>query len=564
MPELTRRAAITAGMSGAAIAWLPIGRVPALAGEVPPGFPESTPLYRSVFANWSGETRVEDLWTCAPRTAAEVVDLSNWAAGAGWRLRPRGQMHTWSPLVVGPDDDPSTLVLMDLSALDSVELVSPGPTHGRVRAGTGISMDRLQTAMLDWGLGLPSVPTIGTITLGGVLAVGAHGATVHPGAGRTALPGQSFGSVANLVTELTAVVWNPKSRTYQLRTFDRHDPELAALLVNLGRTVVTSVVLRAPAAQRLRCVSHTGIPGTELFAPPAKAGTRSFSALLASHGTVDALWFVFTKKPWVKTWTPSPTRPLLSRQTGSPYNYPFTDRIPPAVSALAADMLAGNAAATPLFGELMYDVVVAGLTATLSTDLWGWSKDVNVWNYPTSMPSSDLGFTVLCARDEVQDVVARFAALHQGMLASYRTRGLFPHNLALHVRATALDRPLDVDGAVEPALSAACPDGAHPEWDTAVWINLLYFAGPAGQEEFFTEIQDRVFAEFDGGGTRVRVEWAKNWAIGPGGSWTHRAVIERVVPASLPRWNSAVTTLDSLDPYRVFSNAFLDRLLVPR
>ena len=36
----------------------------------------------------------------------------------------------------------------------------------------------------------------------------------------------------------------------------------------------------------------------------------------------------FTDTPWLKVWTPTPSKPLLSRQVSSPYNYSFSDQVP--------------------------------------------------------------------------------------------------------------------------------------------------------------------------------------------------------------------------------------------
>ena len=55
------------------------------------------------------------------------------------------------------------------------------------------------------------------------------------------IPGNTFGSLSNLVTEMTAVVWT--GNEYGLRTYQRSDSDITALLTNLGRTFVTSVTM---------------------------------------------------------------------------------------------------------------------------------------------------------------------------------------------------------------------------------------------------------------------------------------------------------------------------------
>ena len=90
----------------------------------------------------------------------------------------------------------------------------------------------------------------------GCLAVDAHGAAL-PAEGEAHVPGQTFGSLSNLVTSLTAVVWNGSE--YALKTYARSDAAIKPLLTHLGRTFLTSVTLQAAPNYRMRCVSHTDI-----------------------------------------------------------------------------------------------------------------------------------------------------------------------------------------------------------------------------------------------------------------------------------------------------------------
>ncbi|MCJ0907568.1 FAD-linked oxidase, partial [Rhodococcus sp. ARC_M6] len=82
----------------------------------------------------------------------------------------------------------------------------------------------------------------GVLSIAGCLAVDAHGAAL-PAEGETPVPGQTFGSLSNLVTSLTAVIWN--GTEYALKTYDRADTAIRPLLTNLGRTFITAVTLQA-------------------------------------------------------------------------------------------------------------------------------------------------------------------------------------------------------------------------------------------------------------------------------------------------------------------------------
>jgi hypothetical protein len=93
-----------------------------------------------------------------------------------------------------------------------------------------------------------------------------------PADGEVRPPGTTYGSLSNLVLRLTAVVWDPDAGAYVTRSFERTDPDCAALLTNLGRAFLTEVTLLAGPLARLRCVSRVDIAAAELFAAPGAGG----------------------------------------------------------------------------------------------------------------------------------------------------------------------------------------------------------------------------------------------------------------------------------------------------
>ncbi|MEY2931143.1 MAG: hypothetical protein RL033_1892, partial [Pseudomonadota bacterium] len=62
-----------------------------------PGFPPSIPISKQTFENWSQGIMVPNVWTAVPASYDDVAAICNWAAGAGYQVRPRGIMHNWSP-----------------------------------------------------------------------------------------------------------------------------------------------------------------------------------------------------------------------------------------------------------------------------------------------------------------------------------------------------------------------------------------------------------------------------------------------------------------------------------
>jgi FAD/FMN-containing dehydrogenase len=397
-----------------------------------------------------------------------------------------------------------------------------------------------------------------------------HGASL-PGRGERRGAGRAYGSLSNLVTAFTAVVWSRRRRRYVLRAFDRADPDAKAFLVHLGRAFITEVTLRLAPDQNVRCVSHIDIPANELFAPPGSSG-RTFQSFLDQTGRVESIWFPFTESPWLKVWSVEPEKPLPSRRVSGPYNYPFSDSVPLEVAELAAAIIEGNTALTPLFCRAEHNVVRAGLPATGSADIWGPSRTTLYYIRESTLRVDEHGYAVLTKRSNVQRVLHAFAAFHERRLSELRAQGLFPINGPVEMRSCGVDHPhhAGVRGAEAPALAPTVPRRDRRGWDTAIWINVLTFAGTPGQTSYYREIEEWMRANYRGY-AMLRPEWSKGWACTDEAQWDDPIAIKRLIPHSLQvgrhddeDWNWAVRTLDRHDPHRVFSNGFLDRLLRPR
>ncbi|WP_329332059.1 FAD-binding protein [Streptomyces sp. NBC_00663] len=546
-------------LSAAALTLLPAD--PAVAAQELPDFPEDVALYRSAYRNWVGEITAVGLWACAPADGEQAVSVVNWAWRNGWRVRARGFSHGWSPLTIteGTSSDAPVLLVDTTAHLTGMSL----DAANAVRAGAGVSMESLLTFLEGHGLGLTAAPAPGDLSLGGALAIDAHGSAV-PARGEARLPGQTYGSLSNRVLSVTAVVWDEDSDAYVLRRYERDEADAAALLTHLGRALVIEVVLRVGANSNLRCVSRTDIPAAELFAAPGGDG-RTLASHLDEAGRVEAIWFAFTEFPWLKVWSVEPTKPLTSRRVTTPYNYPFSDNVPTLVADLAGRMVADAAwYLAPVLGNAQADAAALGLVTTLSADIWGPSKNTLLYIKPTTLRINANGYAVLTSRAQVQRVVSEFTDFYRERVAAYAALGRFPVNGSMEIRVTGLDHPADaeLDGAEAPLLSALRPDADHPEWDTAVWLDVLTLPGTPYAEKFLRELERFLLDRYDGTDALTRVEWSKGWAYTENAVWDDDEVLGTVVPASLGdgAWDQAAGILDRLDPHRVFGNAFLDRL----
>jgi FAD/FMN-containing dehydrogenase len=569
----TRRGFLGGALTVAALAagqWTPVFRIPAASAAAtippPPNPPSGISFYQQAYQNWSGEIQVDGLWTCAPTSAADVVTLANWARASKWRVRAAGKRHGFSPLTVA-SKTPSNVVIADTTQhLTAVTVNSGSPAS--VTAQTGVTMDTLLSTLEQAGYGFAHVPAPGDLSIGGVLAINAHGAFAGKTGGATPESGQTYGSLSNTIVSLTAVVWDSSGGQYKLKTFSRSDPAIGPLLVSLGRSFITEVTLRVGANQRMRCQSYATIPTSTLFASPSQADSNSFASFLQSGGGVEALWFPYTQNPWLKVWSVEPIKPLPSKEVNAPYNYPGT--IPQQAADLLSQIVSGNVSVTPEFCNLMYTAATGGLVLTGTADIWGWSKNVLLYAPSETLKVTVNGYAVLTSRSQVQRVASEFFNFTQSRLQTYASQGKYPANGPVEIRCTGLDRTADVQvpGAVQPTLSSVRPRPDHPEWDTVVWLVNTIIPGTPDSEQFYRDIEQFVFSTYNGSYAFARVEWAKGWAFNGTTAWSDPTVLGTTIPgtfrAGLPsgsNWDSALVALDGYDPHRVFSNSFLDKLL---
>jgi FAD/FMN-containing dehydrogenase len=534
----------------------------------PSRFPDGIALYQQTYENWSGEICIPDVWTAAPESVADVVEIANWAHGRGWKVRPKGRGHGWSPLLLPGESTGAGCLLVDTTRHLTRVAIDPGGPPATVTAETGVAMDVLLEQLGAAGLGFTTTPAVGDVTLGGILAVDGHG-TAIPADGEQPVPGKGYGSICNAVLALTAVVWDGQGR-YRLRRFRRDDPGIQPLLTHAGRAFITEVTLQVGADQNLRCRSFFDITAEDLFAPPALAGPDSFQAWAMASGRVEAIWFPFATAPWLKVWSPAPVKPRLSRGLTEPYGYSFANWVSLGQARFIDQVLGGDPSGTPAFQTLEMATVGSGLILTGTWDLWGPSRCTTLYVKPTTLRLAENGYAVLTGRGSIQRVVSEYYGAYRELIARYAARGEYPMNGPIEIRVTGLNRAGEVmlPGALEPQLSALRPRPDHPEWDCAVWLDALTFPGTARENPFKTELEAWVLGNYTGDYAAVRAEWAKGWGYTERGAWTSPEFLGRALPGSFSAgqdpgdgWSAALAALDRYDPGRIFSNPFLDRLM---
>ena len=254
----------------------------------------------------------------------------------------------------------------------------------------------------------------------------------------------------------------------------------------------------------------------------------------------------------------------------APYNYVFADVIPQTLSGLIKEILEGDVAVTPTFGEAELEIVTAGLLGTLTADIWGWAKDLLLYVKPTTLRVTANGYAVLTGRSNIQQVIYDFITYYQSQMDAYQADGNYPMNGPVEIRVTGLDDSSDVEiaSATSPQLSALRPRPDQPGWDVAVWFDILTMPGTPLSDQFYRDIEQWMFTNYTGSYAAVRPEWSKGWAYTDTAAWADPTMLASTIPNAInagqtagDNWDSALATLDSYDPYKVFSNVFLNSFM---
>ena len=133
---------------------------------------------------------------------------------------------------------------------------------------------------------------------------------------------------------------------------------------------------------------------------------------------------------------------------------------------------------------------------------------------------------------------------------------------------TGLDKPSDVGATRSPQLSALRPRPDHPEWDCAVWLDILTLPGHAVRRRVLrrdgaVDLQQLLVVRRRAARVVEGLGLHGDAAPGPRTRSSTRRCRTRSGPGSPlnDNWDSARQMLDILDPARVFTSAFVTKLL---
>lgn len=562
-------------------------------GPTLPGFPDDIEVALGKYANWDQAIQADDIWTCYPKCKKEVETVCNWAKQYGYQVRPSGIKHGWSPLTLPTVSTPDTkVILLNLArhCKKATFLPAADGLPNRVKVEAGMTMLDLMTFLEQQaggtgsapGYSFPHIPAPGNLTVGGVLAIDAHG---------TAIPvapnddfAASYGSISNQILELTAVVSDPDSpkHEYTSQRFKRTDPDAKLFLTHLGRALLFDVTLQVVDNYNLRCQSFTDFTPATLFAAPtvnSPVPANSFAEFLQRYGRVEIIWLRKEKNPWLHVWQVAPEKPAASTEVTAPNNYKFMQNLPDFAINLLDAILGGFPQGTPLFTSSMADFTSSALNGgwffSPTNDLWGASKNTLIYVEDSTLKVTANGYALQMRKQDVQQAVHDFTQKFAQLLTQYEGDGKYPVNSAVEIRVTSLDDPAKVQvgpggGAESPVISAIGVDELSRKngWDVALWVDVLTIPGTASSNAFYADLEQWILEHFSKNG-RVLPEWSKGWAYtAQYGPWSNKQVLQQVRQVltdgreGQADWRYEVEGLARYDQSNLFSNAFLDRLFV--
>ncbi len=391
--------------------------------------------------NWAGNLHCS-CEVVAPRGLDELCQVVKDAASSGRHIRATGASYSWAPLV--PNDD----LIVRLHQLDRVLHVDKA--DGTMEVECGMTVDGLTRKAAEHGLTVVSPTLFPKPTIGGAIAVGAHGTD------------RDNGGMQDSVVALKMI-----DADGEVRTVDKDHPDMGAARVALGTLgVIYSVTFKLPPQYDV---------ATQIRILPVQRVLDEFEDLQNSCGFLEMFWFPFQPNMWVYMMDhakaprdPSTWWSRLRTRINTSIQSVASQRLIPTIARYAPRL-------TPVLNSLASRMAFhAGSSVRTASKAFHFQRAyAKCWEMEYAVPSSAAA-TVW--RDGI-DLVNRYAA-----------SGLYPMNLALHGRFTGASG------------SWIAPNHGRP----TCYIDVTTAKGTPHWNSFFREVERR-WCEIDG----ARPHWGK-------------------------------------------------------
>jgi hypothetical protein len=422
------------------------------------------------------------------------------------------------------------------------------------------------------GYSFCNMPAPGSLTLGGILAIGGHGTSVpteaNPGPGL-------MGCISNLVADMVLVAWDTTQEEYTLQHWYRAQSSVpvSAFLVHLGRAFITAVTLIPVPNYYMQVTSDFPDMADVMADPNSKPVPPSaFGTLLDEFGRIEVIWFPYQEKDKDKAWVQRGQQ-FATRQ-GPPAEDPFNwMKVPEWLSNGFRNGLHSDPSGTPGLQRWALDVTQKNAARTLN----GTAPQREIWVLDDTMLMSACGYTVQLPRGEVQAALHAFHLQFTSMLADFEGNKdpmlRYPVNGPVEIRCTTIDYQDDLKlgpNAKAPALAMTHSVDPKNGNDTVLWVEVLTFPGTPGSGPFFAALEEWMRDTWIKGTNWVlRPEWSKGWAYTESGPWTDTWVMGTWIPSVYEEASDGMNfayakqALADADPHKLFHNSFLDGIFGP-
>jgi L-gulono-1,4-lactone dehydrogenase len=385
-------------------------------------------MKRERWKNWAGNLRCS-CEVAAPRSLEEICQVVKGAAGSGRRIRAAGGSYSWAPLV--PNED----LIVRLDQLDRV--LNVDDSAGTIEVECGVRVAGLTRVAAEHGLTVVSPTLFPKPTVGGAIAVGAHGTD------------RRRGGMADAVVALKMV-----DAEGNVRVVGQDDPDMGAARVALGTlgliySVTFELLPQFDVATQIRIL-------------PVERVLDQFEDLQESCDFLEMFWFPFQRDMWVYMMNrttarrdPSSWWSRLARNINTGIQRVASQRFIPWIASHAPRL-------TPTLNSVASRMAFhAGFSIEPASKAFHFQRAyAKCWEMEYGVPSTD---AARAWREGIE------------LVEHYARSELYPVNLTLHGRFTG------------PSNCWIAPNHGRP----TCYIDVTTAMGTPHWESFFREIERR-------------------------------------------------------------------------
>lgn len=396
--------------------------------------------------NWAGNRSCTANTYFEPRTKEDIQQIVRDAREKGVQIRVVGNSYSWSRLI--PTDE-FLVCLKRMNALVDID------THDHtVTVECGMSLGTLTDWLTRTGMAVHSPTVIPFLSVGGIVAIGAHGSSTVDGPFPDQVLVVSYVTADGELSEVTA----------------KDERQMRAFRASLGALGIVYQV-------KLQCVENFRIH-VRNYLEPLENALEQLPQLVKDHEYVDMFLFPYTDQAWMK----------IGDRTDAPVNVTLWQKIKKFFGVVVIEKIMGGPG---LWLLCHLDPKLAPAFLNLSMKInpeltLDWVvESQKALHYETGYPKCvDFSYAV----DHVDAV--RLWRHYLAKLDEYREQGKYPVNMIVHSRFIR-----ETDTYLSPAVGR----------EMTAYVEMVTSKYTPGWKEFFEDVETGVLDGFE----NPRPHWGK-------------------------------------------------------